>query len=328
LRNIFGQLELVTNWENEIPWDTKPWYINTLSDNISKLYSIHLDQQKKLEINSHNDEIELKYYNLSFSKFQNQYWININATFASIVNVLAEYCSTIVVTGSLADRNVAKGWSDLDCILALKKDVLSNGERLKTAICAIRSFKSHFKNIDQLSHHGFMVISECSFDGSSYNTIPLGLFDNAICLSGKNRLKLLRKKNYKQPNISLHANVKFFEDIILNREMKHHSRAGESLLFPLRYKLPQMYQLKYLTGRILLLPCIVTAKMNFDMGKKRAFEYVYSEEIFGDELRYFEQIRTNFSENKKNGQFIDKSINSKEYNENMNEVLHKLKCIT
>jgi len=326
IEQILKQIELITNWENEINWDQKPWYLKLLIENTSLIFSYHLEKNYETKHQGSVDHIEVMKTRAN-SNINDTYWMDVNKIFNTMLKNLRKFTSHIVITGSLADGEVIKGWSDIDCIIALKDSVMINPNILLDAVYEIRKFKNNFKKIDPLSHHAFFILNEGSLTGRDVNLFPLGIFDSALLLHGDCQLHLRRPAKITEPYYRLEQEKVFLKEVISNQEMRHHSRNGVSLKIPFNYNEEQMYQLKYLVGKILLLPCYVAKMKGIDMGKRRSFDFVYSENIFKDELLYFENIRRSFVNRTSEYErinLIPKFIKSDEFIKNLDAVIKRI----
>ena len=86
---------------------------------------------------------------------------------------------------------------------------------------------------------------------SQFLCFPVGLFENASSLHGLRKLQIRKKIQQKIDKEPLMREASFLQSTLDEGIMSHHSRAGMPLTFPLKYNSSQMYQLKYLVGRIL-----------------------------------------------------------------------------
>ena len=84
INNIIDQIELLTNWENEIEWDKKIWYSDLLVQNTSILYDTYLNSS---DDNQDDDElVELNlapYVNTNYQV--DPYWNAINDIVSEII---------------------------------------------------------------------------------------------------------------------------------------------------------------------------------------------------------------------------------------------------
>ena len=325
LDEILKQVELITNWENEYDWQNKPWYSDLLAKNTCTLYESYKKRVFADEFATEVIEVDLSNYNQGY-KIDDDYWKRVDNLIKTIKDRLSIYCSNIILTGSLADRKVVQGWSDFDCVLGLRLSTINNFNNLKDFVNIVRTFKRDFKKIDPLAHHAFFIRTECELNAKSVSSLPVGLFENASSLHGLRKLQIRKKIQQKIDKEPLMREASFLQSTLDEGIMSHHSRAGMPLTFPLKYNSSQMYQLKYLVGRILLLPCSYAASKGVYLGKRSAFEFLYSEIPNLDEMQYFEEIRKEYPKYQPSDyyQYIPKEIVSSEFQRNLGNLIRKI----
>jgi hypothetical protein len=323
--DILKQIELITNWENECDWLNKPWYSDLLIKNTSTLYKNYLERPLAANVDFEHKEIILGEYRAE-NQFLDDYWKNINLFIQQVVRQLSGYCSNIILTGSLADGQVVQGWSDIDCVLAIRESTLKNHQSLRDLVAIVRSFKNQFKTIDPLSHHAFFITTECELNAQSFSNLPVGLFANSTAIHGRTKICLKKKISHKEYHAYLRNDIQFLRSCLDEGKMSHHSRSGVPLFLPFQYNQNQMYQLKYLVGRILLLPCAYASSKGFELGKRQSFEFLYDEIPGLDEMRYFEHIRKSYPGyiKTRENQLIPKEIVSSEFSHNLKSLIRKL----
>ena len=321
--NIVAMLEMVTNWENEIPWEKKPWYLRQICEVITESFI-----SKKPFNDSHS---YLEHKPLKIPPFQYGYavddpfWNIIDNVVKDISIRLQPYCSAILLHGSIADRQVTQGWSDLDCIIFVKTNVLGNAELLVSAVQEIRKFKSHFKAIDRHSHHAFKVLTETELNSVTTDILPYETLKKARSLLEEPLV--IQVANTRNPP-SLRNQASFLSSTLASGRMTHHERNSIPMYLPLRYNVNQMYQFKYFVGRILLLPAIIAANNGIYLDKRTSFDFIQEYHVLANHIKFFELIRSEVDWKKRlsspERDFIPVSIKSDDFIRHVAGILQEI----
>jgi len=95
--------------------------------------------------------------------------------------VLREHAMDYFVHGSYASLDTS-GYSDLDTLVILKAEVVSDVKRLMLAASDLRSALKNLYRTDPLQHHGHFVIAEQDLWAYPETFFPLVLFEHAVSL--------------------------------------------------------------------------------------------------------------------------------------------------
>ncbi len=164
---------------------------------------------------------------------------------------LKEHALGIFLNGSLATLDYKKGFSDLDCLIILKKETIESKEKLIELRKKIKKILPKFYEIDPLQHHGFQIITEQEMNYYPEHYFPTELFKHGVSLTDKNKELTFSIRNDEE-----------------EREFAL-KRLKEYFLNP---KLNNDYRLKLYVSKLLLLPTIYLQSKGKHTYKKYSFE--------------------------------------------------------
>lgn len=130
---------------------------------------------------------------------------------------LREYLVDMHIHGSIATRDYIKGWSDLDTLVIIRKNVLDKPEMLVKLRNLLYMSKKYFYKIDPLQHHGHLVITEHDLDYYCQTFFPTELFKYSKSVFGVGLLNT-KIRNSKIENINrLYRFVNYFRNVNSNK---------------------------------------------------------------------------------------------------------------
>ena len=95
---------------------------------------------------------------------------------------LRPYLTHAYLHGSLATRDYARGWSDVDTFLVIRESVVTSGAALIELRRACLAAWPLFLNVCPLQHHGFIIATEQDLASYPSAYLPTAVFDTALSL--------------------------------------------------------------------------------------------------------------------------------------------------
>ena len=92
---------------------------------------------------------------------------------------LKQYLSGFYLHGSLASKDYIKGWSDVDTLSVISNETIENPEALLKLRNKMYYMRYYFYQIDQLQHHGSIVITEYDLGNYCQAYFPVPVFNYA-----------------------------------------------------------------------------------------------------------------------------------------------------
>ena len=186
---------------------------------------------------------------------------------------LSEYITHFYLHGSLATGDYKKGWSDLDTLMIVKKEVLIDPHKLLELRKICYSAWPLFLQITPFQHHGFIIATE--FDLASYSSrlLPPSVLDTALSLKeGFSELVLLLRKDRESSFELLEHRYKISRDALETGIFKYHPKDGIYLLSRYRNADNVMYQLFSFLGNIMVAPAYFLDAIGRSSNKKQSFD--------------------------------------------------------
>ena len=276
---------------------------------ISLLYSAFYSQVK-------NTDTKIKKYSVTCGKtfdtwereIKDRYYLEpVFTIYDSIQKGLKEYLLGVYLHGSLSTLDYVKGWSDLDALIIIKREVITDPYKLLTLRKQLLKITSNFFLIDPLQHHGFFVIAEQEMEYYPQHFFPLELFKFSTSLSSNNGESVF----YERDSFIERINVFFrFCDYLKKYKLNH--------------RLPKnAYEYKCLYHSLLLLPTLYIEAKGKYCYKKFSFKMVQDEFRQGDWeiIDIVSQIRSDWRYNQILSRNLAKGLSI--FNPFFNHLVHK-----
>lgn len=229
---------------------------NGINFYIAALYEV-LDGYIKKEPLS--DRIQVKcadsYNEKAYKGVDSQYLIPVRMLVNAIKKIKSNYVD-FCLHGSMSTRDYAKGFSDVDTLLILKRKTIINPMKLLELQREIYPLTRFFYKLDPLQHHDFFIINEIDMDFYPETYFPLELFDFATSI--KQKVPML--------NFSLRDSTQGGEYVF----WKMCQSLRRFYLF--KKKSMTLFDFKEVISYILLLPALFLQIMEKPVYKKYSFE--------------------------------------------------------
>lgn len=168
---------------------------------------------------------------------------------------LAPYYRAFFLHGSMATLDYAPGFSDLDTLLILRRNVVLDARQLDALRRRIYPLQRHMYRLDPLQHHGFMVVTEIDLDWYPESYFPLDLLRYAKCLDDPPALLSRRRNSRPEQRQQLWS---------IGQWMRRRLAEGDKGADP--------YAAKLLTSFLLLLPALFLQGVGEPTYKKYSFD--------------------------------------------------------
>ena len=162
-----------------------------------------------------------------------------------------------LIHGSLSSNDFVRGWSDLDSIVVLDDNIMTDISRLFDLRAATKEVGRRLLEIDKHQHHGLQFIrrSDTAFYPESY--LPISIMSDAIDISDNSTPTIeFGVRNSKIEQLDRWNSI---EDILSRAaekgRLEHHKYQGEFLLGEFKNTENNMYQLKYFISLMCVIPC-------------------------------------------------------------------------
>jgi hypothetical protein len=247
------------------------YYKNLLAEQISsgyknfKYHSLKPDLLKRRYINC----IDFNKYKIRDSYLNPLFEIN-----EIVKSELLDKIKGFYFHGSMSTMDYAKGWSDVDTFIILKKKTVCDQKKILEVKNSIKIINNLKKKIDPLQHHGVGVFTEYDLRNFPDILMPLNSL-GPISATGGSIMKFSyneRISNLKKKNL-----IQLLNFIIKTHKkgvFEHHSFKNEYLLTEYKNSKNGMYQLKYYLGIFLLLPSLYLGVVQGNTYKKNALSKI------------------------------------------------------
>lgn len=187
-----------------------------------------------------------------------------------LINEYKFYIYDGLVHGSYSTNDMKAGWSDLDCLIILKKENFNN----ILDVDNIKEFSNKanliLKKIDPLSHHDFQYIFNSDLLGLHSSIFSPILINECISLLNKNSIRIkfehIVDKNF--TNIAYFSKV--FSNAVVEGYLNHHPFNGTYLQNHYLNSDNGMYQLKYMLSVLVLMPALGFTSLGIYISKPDA----------------------------------------------------------
>lgn len=193
---------------------------------------------------------------------------------------MSPYLALSLIHGSIGDLHYCKGYSDLDTLLILKQDTVTDPARLrKFARVYYRSLVELYR-FDPLQHHGHMIMTTVDLDCYPESWLPQAAFSDAKVVSSSNGTVLARVRDSRQD-----ARSAFEEHVDYFR-----------LLSAKQWMPPDAYSLKYYLSILMLLPTRYLQAKGIFCAKHESFDLAKQSmpRAEWDVMDYATQLRANW----------------------------------
>jgi predicted nucleotidyltransferase len=190
---------------------------------------------------------------------------------------MSDLVSNFILHGSMATLDYSKGWSDVDTLVIVPRDTLTNTKKL----LRLRelSYEAHkfLYRVDPLQHHGLIFISDCDVSAYPSHYLPPEVLKKSVSLIEDKKIVTLNIRNSKKECIEgILSRIKLIRDAKSEGIFRHHAYNGEYLLENYKNSQNGMYQMKYFLGTFSILPSLVLCVLgspcykgdSFDIAKK------------------------------------------------------------
>ncbi len=266
LRNLLAWFLDVRSGLLDNEGEHRPW---ELADHIACDY-------RNLKVSSDNTERVVKAVQpISHEYFEEDrdYRLPIKKLYELVNGELSEYLTHFYLHGSLATGDYKKGWSDLDTLMIVKKEAVTDPRKLLELRKFCFAAWPLFLQITPLQHHGFIVVTE--FDLVSYTSrlLPPSVLDTALALKeGRSELELSLRKDHSSSYELLEHRLMIARDAVETGIFKYHPKDGVYLLSGFRNAENAMYQLFSFLGNVMIAPAYFLDALGRGCYKKQSFD--------------------------------------------------------
>jgi len=192
-----------------------------------------------------------------------------------LVNREVDLFSGVYLHGSMATLDYISGWSDVDILMVIPRNVLTNSHSLIELRNTIKQVNEIVFKICQFQHHGVMLICEDDLNDYSGHTLPVEVF--SYMKSMKKGVSVIRGHLSSNLDQKTERFFRVLDFIIKTNEesvMMSHAYNGEYLLAEYKNAANGMYQFKYYIEQFMLLPALYLSAIGKDCYKKYSFELI------------------------------------------------------
>ncbi len=217
-----------------------------------------LMRKKTTAVTERFQGMEVQNYTIAHNIFIKPYTGN-NVTAATLRNLtlaqLKDDIEDIILHGSIAD-GTACNYSDFDCLVILKDDILSSRPRLYRAASKLWKWQKLMLETDILQHHGWFVVLKSDFNCWDQTYLPLEVFRYSRSLLHSDGYDL---KAFVNPSENFTAPfAKLFKEL--------------KAVTPSQINRMNIYELKTFISRFFLMPALYyQAKCSNGIYKKESF---------------------------------------------------------
>jgi len=173
-----------------------------LSINLNNITPVHISQVIATLYSDFENNVEM--LNSSIKKkivkniklFSNEIYLSYNPPFLKPIVDLKQFTERHIremlvdyyIHGSMATLDYVKGWSDVDTLMIIKRDIATNAKKLLKLRRYAYEATKYFYCIDPLQHHGHFVLTEIDLAYYPQPYFPLVLFDYSLSFFGNNEI--------------------------------------------------------------------------------------------------------------------------------------------
>ena len=255
--------------KSEYVFQKEPWqkelFANLISESsfIEDLDDCELYKYKEIEMLEFNKKDYLKKDSLYLSPILRlKEYVNKH---------LKEYLIDFIIHGSMSTLDYSIGWSDLDTLVIIKKEILGDPKKLINLRKHILNIMPEIYAIDPLQHHQFIITTEKAMLHSYYSILPSETLKYSKSLLDKKTIKISNYRNNKSGIKNLLSVNNLFKKSSEIGFMDHHKKHDIALQENFRNK-NCMYQLKYFLSCIMILPTYYLDAIGNSCYKKFSFK--------------------------------------------------------
>ena len=168
---------------------------------------------------------------------------------------MSHYVSHFFLHGSLATRDYSKGWSDVDTLVVVSKQTITDPIALKQFRELCLDAHLWLLAIDPLQHHGFIIVTDLDLEGYPSTFLPPAVLDYAVSmLSGADEITFKQRESHQDAIDGFLNRYHVFARAAETGLFGHHAYRGEYLKGEFQNAHNGMYQFKYFLESIMNLP--------------------------------------------------------------------------
>ena len=187
--------------------------------------------------------------------YEERYLRPVAGLHAYAARALKPFIAGLYLHGSLATLDFACDYSDFDTLIVLRRDAVTDADRLLALLPVYRRSMCYLFEFDPLQHHAHILLTEIELDSYSDTLFPLDILDHARSLGEEwEPLRVSRRP-------SSGSMLQEFE-----RVCAAFSRLAES-----RYQPDNAFDLKSFLSELMLLPALYLQSLGRPSYKKYSF---------------------------------------------------------
>lgn len=184
---------------------------------------------------------------------------------------LAEDALFMALHGSLADGRYAKGWSDVDTLLILRREAVESPARLVALRRKAFDLWPLFLDITPLQHHGFIVTTETDLRSYPSGFLPAEVLQQSLSVLGDSLVEFHVRYDDGGAMRSLQGRLKAVEEAMRTGFYPHHPHNGICLAARFENADEAMPQLFAFLGYAMTVPAYFLTAIGRPMPKADSF---------------------------------------------------------
>jgi predicted nucleotidyltransferase len=188
-----------------------------------------------------------------------------------IATELAPFLTTAYLHGSLATRDYAIGWSDVDTLLVIRRDVVRDRRALVELRRRCLAAWPLLLRVCPLQHHGFIIATEDDLESYPSHYLPPAVLDAAAALLPQPTTSFRLRPSASGAVQGLCERRDALRHAVAEGVLKHHPRNGVYLLSRYRNADDAMLQLFSLLGYLMTVPAYVLDACGKPSPKRESF---------------------------------------------------------
>ena len=240
------------------------WYLSSKSDYVfkkepwqEKIFANFISESSYLEDLNQDEEYEhiemLQFNEEDYKKIDSQYLFPIIRLKKYVNENLREFLVDFLIHGSMSTLDYSMGWSDLDTLVIVKKEILRYPDKLINLRKHIMTILPELYAIDPLQHHQFIITTEKAILNSSYAILPSETIIHSKSLFGNETLKIAKNRQATNGEKNLLSVNNLFKNSLELGYMDHHKKNNIALENNFK-NMNCMYQLKYFLSCLMIIP--------------------------------------------------------------------------
>ena len=274
--------------KSEYVFKKEPWQKNAFANLIADASILEDSSQ------NHGDytiDLEMLEFDPKDYNEENDYFEPIFKIYDYSNKYLKDYLVDFLIHGSMSTLDYSKGWSDIDTLLIIKKDILKKPLLIMELRSHILKIIPEIYKIDPLQHHEFIITTEKSITNPRYILLPSQTLSLSKSLFNNKLLTIAKERNIESGKRNIQSINKLFKKSYEEGYMDHHKLNNVALEEKFK-NLNCMYQLKYFLGCIMILPTYYFDAINESCYKKFSFGFFESiREVDSEILKKASKIR-------------------------------------